>query len=360
MTPTNEQIRAAIAEQANEWYVENRSGSLDSEAAALFMAWLKTSPGHIEAYLATVALAGDLKTAARRAQIPLEPLLARARTEDDNVVALERPRPGQASTVPRYYGSRVRGLVAAAALVFVAIGALWVTRDGERFGLPRTYSTVHGEQSSRVLPDGSILNLNTDSQVTVRFSRRERLVELERGQAFFQVRHDGARAFRVSAANAQIVDVGTQFDVYRRPNTVLVSVLEGTAAVYAGPPYASPPPGALRVTAGHQVEVGGQVGSPRPVDAGAAGAWLRKQIAFSNEPLGAVADEFNRYGRIAIEIDDKTLRSLPITGVFDAYDTDSFVAFLATLKDVVVQKTATRIRVFKRAITSREPVPTTK
>jgi transmembrane sensor len=245
-------------------------------------------------------------------------------------------------------------------LVFVAIGALWVTRDSERFGLPKTYRTAHGEQSRQVLPDGSVLNLNTDSQVTVRFSRGERVIELERGQAFFQVKHDGTRGFRVSAANAQIVDVGTQFDVYRRPNTVLVSVLEGTAVVYAGPPYVSPPPGALRVPAGYQVEVGGQVGSPRPVDAGAAGAWLRKQIAFSNEPLGAVAVEFNRYGKIAIEIEDPTLRSLPITGVFDAYDTDSFVAFLATLKDVVVQKTATRIRVFKRATTPREPVPNAK
>ena len=58
----------------------------------------------------------------------------------------------------------------------------------------------------------------------------------------------------------------------------------------------------------------------------------------------------------AIEVDE-ALRSLPITGVFDAYDAESFVATLATLKDVVVQKTPTRIRVFKRATTPREPLP---
>jgi transmembrane sensor len=362
MTPSNEQIRGAIAEQANAWYVENRGGPLDREAAARFMAWLKTSRTHVEEYLGTVALAGDLKTAA--SMIPLEPLLARARTEAENVVTLDPPLPGPALTAPRYRGSPVLWLAAAAVLVFVAMGALWMTRDGERFGLPRTYRTAHGEQSVRVLPDGSVLNLNTDSQVKVHFSHRERVIELERGQAFFQVKHEGARAFRVSAGNVQIVDAGTQFDVYRRPDTVLVSVLEGTAAVYTGPPQltsnGSPPAVALRLPAGYQVEVGGQVGLPRPVDAGAASAWLRKQIAFANEPLGAVADEFNRYGRIAIEIDDTALRSLPITGVFDAYDTDSFVAFLATLKDVVVQKTATRIRVFKRAPTPREPAPNAK
>jgi len=46
--------------------------------------------------------------------------------------------------------------------------------------------------------------------------------------------------------------------------------------------------------------------------------------------------------------------------VFDAYDTDSFMGFLATLKDVVVQKTTTRIRVFKREVPPREPPPNTQ
>ena len=76
------------------------------------------------------------------------------------------------TTRPR--ASRPWTLAAAAALALVALATVWWTRDGERFGLPRTYSTGHGEQSVRVLPDGSVLHLNTDSQVTVRYSRRER------------------------------------------------------------------------------------------------------------------------------------------------------------------------------------------
>lgn len=361
MPPSNEQIRAAIAEQANEWYVENRGGNLDRGAAARFLAWLKTSPLHIEAYLTTVALAADLKSAASTTRIPLEPLLARARGDVDNVVAMDDPQPGKSPTTVRYRGSSARLLAAAAVLVFVAMAALWVMRDGDRFGLPRTYRTAHGEQSREVLPDGSVVHLNTDSQVTVRYSHNERVVDLDRGEAFLEVVHTGKRGFRVAAGNTQVVDIGTQFDVYRRPDVVVVTVVKGAAAVYrASPPLTlnDPlPPGALRVGAGYQVEVHEEVGVPTPVNAGDTVAWLRKQIAFQNEPLGAVADEFNRYGRIAIEIDDTSLRSLPITGVFDAYDTDSFVAFLATMKDVVVQKTATGIRVFKREAPPREPPP---
>jgi transmembrane sensor len=360
MTPSDEQIRLAIADQASEWFVENRGGPLDREARSRFMAWLKASPVHVGEYLAIAGLARDLDTAASTTEIPIEALLAQARAQTDPVVTLDPSVSGGAPITTRRRVSRVWSGAAAAALACVALITLWLTRDGERFGLPRTYSTAHGEQSIQVLPDGCVLHLNTDSQVTVHYSRRERVVDLDRGEALFQVTHAGERGFRVAAGNAQVLTVGTQFDVYRRPEAVRVTVVEGTVAVYAGPPSLTLtiplPPTAFRMGAGYQVEVRGQVGLPRPVDARAAVAWLKRQIAFENEPLGEVAEEFNRYGRIAIEIDDEALRSLPISGVFDAYDTDSLVAFLATLNGVVVQKTPTRIRIFSRASSRPEPV----
>ena len=59
-----------------------------------------------------------------------------------------------------------------------------------------------------------------------------------------------------------------------------------------------------------------------------------------------MADEFDRYGSIPIEIDDAALRALSISGVLDAHDIDSFVAFLQTLDGVRVERTNARIRVF--------------
>jgi transmembrane sensor len=85
---------------------------------------------------------------------------------------------------------------------------------------------------------------------------------------------------------------------------------------------------------------------PTRVDVQQVVAWLHQKIAFEQRPLGEVADEFNRYGPIPIEIDDAALRALPISGVFDAHDIDSFVAFLQTLDGVRVERTDTRIRVF--------------
>ena len=136
------------------------------------------------------------------------------------------------------------------------------------------------------------------------------------------------------------------------PTATIVTVVEGSVAVLAGEPpppgVTGFPPGALRVNAGYQVHVdaGGVSAQPIPVDVQQTVAWLQRKIAFEQRPLGEVADEFNRYGSIPIEIDDAALRALPISGVFDAYDIDSFVAFLQTLDGVRVERTNARIRVF--------------
>ena len=95
-----------------------------------------------------------------------------------------------------------------------------------------------------------------------------------------------------------------------------------------------------------RVDTGGVSAQPIPVDVQQTVAWLQRKIAFEQRPLGEVADEFNRYVSIPIEIDDATLRALPISGVFDAYDIDSFVSFLQALDGVRVERTNARIRVY--------------
>jgi transmembrane sensor len=343
VSPSDEQIRAAIAEQASEWFIENRSGLPDLKESARFMAWLQASPMHVEEYLRIAALAPDLETAAKANKTPRETLVARARGEPDGIVSFDRAGLGQLPALARRRRSPVWSLAAAATLAVVAVTVVWSMRDGERFGMPRSYSTVRGEQRIQRLPDGSVLHLNTDSAVTVRYSRAERLVSLDRGQALFEVAHQDERRLRVQTDRAGVVAVGTQFDVYRKNGTTTVTLVEGSVEVYSGGGHS------VRLNSGDQLDFGDRIGALRHVDARAAVAWLQRQIAFQDEPLGEVAAEFNRYGPISVEIDDVSLRALPISGIVDAYDTDSFAAYLATLSGVIVQKTPTRIHVLTRA-----------
>ena len=126
--------------------------------------------------------------------------------------------------------------------------------------------------------------------------------------------------------------------MYRQSGMILVTVVEGTVAVStAGAKQtrndsAALPPGQF-VLAGYQlrIDAGEASAHPVPVDVSQALAWLHHKIVFEQRPLGEVAAEFNRYARIPVVIEDATLRALPISGVVDAYDTDSFMTFLATL-----------------------------
>jgi len=93
----------------------------------------------------------------------------------------------------------------------------------------------------------------------------------------------------------------------------------------------------------------GRIGSAEPVQAQArqALACAEHKIVFKHRALGEVAAEFNRYGSIPVEIEDAALRALPVSGMLDAGDTESFVAFLKTLPGVRVERTPTRVRVVR-------------
>jgi transmembrane sensor len=156
----------------------------------------------------------------------------------------------------------------------------------------------------------------------------------------------------VHAGTTDAVAVGTEFDVYRRPGSTLVTVVSGQVAVSVDRSVPRPTAPArllsgLRVGAGQQVSVIGGVlpSAPEATDLRESTAWLERKIIFDQRPLGAVADEFNRYNDIPFTIDDPALRSLTISGSFSAADTDSFAAFLESLDGVRVERLPTRFEV---------------
>jgi transmembrane sensor len=333
-------VRTSIAQQAAEWFVANRDGTPDAIQRSTFAAWLKTSPQHVEEYLGIALVAQELRAAADP-ELSLEALLAQARTSEQAAVipiGIARARTAGPARKAAW-----RFVAAAAAML--AVATLWWRSDRVS---TMQYATRHGEQLTQRLADSSVLRLDTDTAVTVRFSSGQRLVEVQKGQVLFEVAHEARRAFHVVAGPADVVAIGTRFDVRLQPDSTLVSVLEGQIAVGLAP---AQPGTAVRSTvlvhAGEQVQV---AANQLPVQAVPAQiqrntAWLRRQIVFEQEPLASVVSEFNRYSETPIEIETPALRALVISGTFSADDTESFVAFLRTLEGVRVEVTASRIRV---------------
>jgi transmembrane sensor len=205
-------------------------------------------------------------------------------------------------------------------------------------------STGHGEQRSLRLTDNTIVHLNTDSTVIIRYSDFERVVTLQRGEADFEVVHDPRRAFRVVAGSVQVIDVGTKFDVHVGRDTTVVTVVEGDVAVSS----VSDGRGAIPIGANHQITVidgSWPPAKPIAVDAQRTTAWIHRQIVFNHASLDKVATEFNQYALKPIVIVTPGLQKLEISGIFNIDNTAAFIAFLRSLDSVRVEETETQIRV---------------
>ena len=251
--------------------------------------------------------------------------------------------------------------LAAVAVLSISLSFLWTPR-GDRpvqppaAGVPTLrFATGHGEQLTKRLADNSVLHLNTDSAVIVRFSAAERLVTVIGGQAEFEVAHDPGRAFRVLGGAAEVVAVGTQFDVRLREDftsghgagRVSVGLAKGPAnhgaTQNAEPRY-------VQVSADQTFRVAPAEwpATPIGVDAQRTVAWLHREIVFDHEPLDSVVAEFNRYAPKPVVISTPSLGKLEISGTFATDDTEAFVAFLRSLKGLRVEITASQIQVSQK------------
>jgi transmembrane sensor len=360
MSTSDAQVRGLITQEAADWFVANRAG-LTAEQRHTFAAWLKASPVHVEEYLTLSVIARDLRQACEDSQGSVDALLARARLEEHTPVQLLWPRViASVRNVASHRWQTVAVSMAAIGALSLGLLALWGLRPIAHVSAPSDatalhFETRHGEQQTRRLADNSVLHLNTDSAVTIRYDRKERLVVLTSGEADFEVAHEADRKFRVFAGAAEVVAIGTKFDVRLRHDSTVVTVVEGRVAV-------GPSPMAVRrstnsnpdqmsrfvqLGADQQVSVveGDWPAAPLAVDAQRVTAWLRRHIMFEHEPLERVASEINRYAPKPIEITTPALRKLEISGIFTTDDTEAFIAFLRSLKGVRVEVTDTRIRV---------------
>jgi transmembrane sensor len=360
MNAKEDQIRALVSEEAADWFIANREG-LAVEETERFATWLKASPVNVEEYLAVAVTARDLRKAGPDPQASLDALLREARAPE-GPAAENRVAGVTTRRRPVWGGGWQLAAACAVALGVLSVGG-WLWRTWETTSSPTTpvvttalhFETRHGEQLTRRLADNSVLQLNTDTAVTVRYGDKERQVVIERGEADFEVAHQADKPFRVFAGSAQIVDLGTKFDVYLQRDTTLVTVIEGKVAVGLSPLLQTPAGQArhersaalVQVSADQQVRVSEDdwPAAPVAVDAQRTTAWLRRQIVFEHEPLERVAAEFNRYAPTPIEIVTPALRNLKVSGVFATDDPDSFIAFLRTLEGVRVEMTPSRVRV---------------
>jgi transmembrane sensor len=303
-----------IERVAADWLIRRDRGLTAAEQDEFFQ-WLAADPRH-----------GEWFSRHQRTWKEFN-LLAQWRPEhsaEPNPDLLAKPR------------ARARRLAWIAPLaVAAALAVAFFSWREFRATFPDAPTTVMAELATRVLEDGSTVELRGDSEISVNFTRAERRVALVRGEAFFTVAKNAARPFVVRANGVDVHAVGTAFNVRLDPQAVEVLVTEGTVRVT--PPLRSDGetgPELPLVEARHRAIVPTQPSAPPQVvavseeDVARALAWQPRLLDFESTPLAQVVAEFNARNRTQLVVEDEALAGLPIVATFRSDNVEGFVRLL--------------------------------
>ena len=308
-----------IDSAAADWAARLDGGRLTAADRAELDDWASADPRRLGALARAMAVLASLE-----AEPVVAPLFARRAPRARFRLGVERRR--------FLYG----GAAAAAALTVSLTGSVAYAHRGQ-------YRTGKGEVRSVALDDGSVMWLNTDTLVKVRYGRARRAVILARGEALFEVAKDAARPFVVHAGETEVRAVGTAFSVNQlNPRQVRVLVNEGLVDFAAG--EAAPVrlvPGCNAVSGAPGGVAVRQVGVP---SIARALAWRRGQLDFDGVTLAEAAQTFAKYSDQRIVIDDPQVARMTVSGLFASTDPAGFAKAVALSMDLKAQSGPGEVR----------------
>jgi len=302
MTDPKESLEAqdrAMA-QASAW-IARLGGEVTAEDGVAFDAWLGADAGNRAAYRRAVGLMAAFEARAGEVLAQLD--------------AFAPPAPVRRSAAPARRRATAWRWAAPAGGLALAAGLAVAVLPSMLAG-PTTvasYATGKGEHRRNLqLADGSVVDLDAGTRLTVSIGRHERRVTLAEGQAIFDVAHDASRPFVVAAGDRLVRDIGTEFDVEREPGRLAVTVARGRVSVE---PTAAGGR-AIELGAGQRLAIDDAgVGQLTSVDPAETFSWRAGRLVYRGAPLSAVVADLNRQFVEQTTIADPDLARTPITGV---------------------------------------------
>lgn len=305
---------SSIDDMARLWAIRTAEGDMPAERQAEMEAWLNASSRHLGAYVRARAVWSRLDRMVAVSQPPMTPV------SDTN-----------AASPSRRWSYLGVGIAASIALL-VGIGGIVTGPDEQRIAASdeSVYRTT--------LEDGSRLLLDSGSAVAVRFDKVERRLELERGQAFFDVAHNERIPFVVETTSLRVTAVGTNFSVGLRDGgrEALILVTEGAVRVQRKGGGA-----ATIVRANEQLAADADRLTRSPLtsrEVERQSAWQRGLLIFNGETLEVAAEAVNRYASKPVVIADESLARQKFVGMIHTGNPHSFANAAAAAFDASVEE----------------------
>ncbi|MGQ3071279.1 MAG: FecR family protein [Ferrovibrionaceae bacterium] len=299
------------AKAATDWLIALQEDPEDAALRARFLAWRNAAPAHEAAWQEAAAVYG--------------------------LIGQAPPRYAGRWAAPRPLRRRlVRSALAATGFALVACLAVVILSPGLVTRLRADEATATAETRVLRLADGSTVRLGPYSALDIAFAAGERRVRLLRGEAFFEVRPDATRPFRVETGAIETTVVGTAFDVRRGAEGAEIAVREGIVGVAEAMVQ---PPVAERLVAGDWLRVtwGGQVTRGR-TGSDQVAAWLQGHLIVRDRTVAEVVDDLRRYYPGIIVLTDATLAARRLTGAYNLADPAAALSAVAQAHGAVVHR----------------------
>lgn len=342
--------RKNIEAEARRWLVKlDGDAEPSSEEITELREWVSLSPLHRQEFLRISAFWDDANILTELS-IPLY------------------NKPQENKRQPWFHGvfTQLRGVGYAGAFAMLCLLAVFTLTPFQSTDITATnglYVSAIGELQDQALMDGSVVKLNTDSQIQVDYTDDVRKIRLLRGEAHFTVASNTEWPFEVYAGKGMVRAVGTAFAVQLVSNKIQVTVSEGRVDLAAlveksgGKESSSDQlPGRAQLKKIGSLEMGQiasfssqaivmeDADSPTTADIHTLTeqelarqlSWREGYLVFAGDSLAHVIEEVNRYQPTQVEIADPALGELRIGGRFRVGELEAMLDVLESGFDIQV------------------------
>ena len=343
-----------LTAEACAWIAQLESESMKSDDQAAFKEWVERSPAHKKEIKRLAQLSSELNVLTDMA-LPLQEAADHRRKL--SILELKVPRP------KLHY---ITGVICLITVMF--FNDYFLLHNDNTVNEPLLYTTEIGEHRSIFLTDGSVLDLNTDSEIEIDYNAQRRKVRLLKGEAFFRVAHNANRPFIVYAGEKSVRAVGTAFIVRLMPKKFEVTVTEGKIELSHTVNNEQPSnetnnadvdftTNTQKISSKQQVPIYLEAGetvlynksnqnypmaelvamvSEREIKRKLS--WQDGLLDFSDTPLIDVINDLSRYTSMKIEISDPELRELKFGGLFRTNELQALFDALETTFDIKIER----------------------
>ncbi len=223
-------------------------------------------------------------------------------------------------------GPRRRQIWAGAGLA-ACLALAWVVFDPPmRLLLVADDLTGAGETKVIDLADGGAVTLAPRSAIVFEGGHSSRHVRLLQGEAWFDVRHDATRPFRVAARDLRVTDIGTRFDVRLGGAETDVSVEAGAVQVGADNVSAI----SETLTAGQTLSVSTTHFISRDaIDPSLVAGWRDGVLTVHNRPMRNVIEDIRSWYRGVLIVRGGGMAARRVTGLYDLHHPEAAIRALA-------------------------------